>query len=91
VKSLRPSQLAERQDCTRGSVEPAGRVGSTVDGEGTVDTKRRWLKVDEYAKAANTTPQTVRDGLRTGRLKGRRFKGRWRVLASELKKRNATR
>lgn len=53
-------------------------------GEGTAGERRRWLKVAEYAREANVSPQTVRDQLRTGRLQGRKFKGRWRVRASAL-------
>ena len=81
---MRPSQLARLyKDSTRGSTEPAGRAGK-ADGEGTVGAGRRWLKVAEYAREANVSPQTVRDQLRTGRLQGRKFKGRWRVRASAL-------
>lgn len=84
MRSLRPSQLAKAQDRTRGSIEPAGRAGK-ADGGGTVG-ERRLLRVEEYAQAANVRPQTVRDQLRTGRLQGRKVKGRWRVYASELKR-----
>ncbi len=85
---MRPSQVAKLygKDCTSSSDEPTGRAGIDAGGEGTAGTGRRWLKVAEYAREANLSPQTVRDQLRTGRLQGRKFKGRWRVAASALTK-----
>lgn len=48
--------------------------------------KRLLLTVSEYAEATGAKPNTVRRQLREGRLRGRRTKSGWRVLASELRR-----
>lgn len=51
-------------------------------------TKRRLLTVAEYAAATGTPEQTVRDQLRSGRLSGKKYGGRWRVNASQVRTNN---
>lgn len=53
----------------------------TVDG-------RVYLKVSEWCALTGEKPAAVQARLRRGTLRGRKF-GQWRVLASELAKRQA--
>jgi excisionase family DNA binding protein len=47
----------------------------------------RWLTVAEIAARLRMHPETIRDWLRSGKLKGRGFGGRagWRVRESDLR------
>ena len=53
---------------------------------------RRLLSVAEFARETGVPAQTVRDWLRSGRLRGRDLnagtgkRARWRVLASEVER-----
>lgn len=46
--------------------------------------RRLYLQVSEYAQAKGQKPDTVRRALRERRLRGRKFRRSWRVLASQL-------
>jgi hypothetical protein len=48
---------------------------------------RRYLRVPEWCALTGERPGTVRRALREGRLRGKLVRGRWRVLASEISKR----
>ena len=44
----------------------------------------RVLLVSEFAKEARLHPETVRDWLRTGRIRGTRVGSSWRIPAEEI-------
>jgi hypothetical protein len=50
-------------------------------------TGRVWLTPAEYVAMTGKPVDTVYKQLQRGTLRGRKFKGRWRVLASELRNR----
>ena len=50
-------------------------------------TGRVYLRVGEWCALTGEKPGAVRARLRRGTLRGKKFGGRWRVLASEASKR----
>ncbi len=50
---------------------------------------RLYLKVSEWCALTGEKANAVRRRLQRGTLRGRKFGGRWSVLASELAKRKA--
>jgi excisionase family DNA binding protein len=52
--------------------------------------RRVWLTTAEFAEAAGVEADTVRKWVYRGHVRARKFKGRWRVLASEVGKRQQT-
>jgi hypothetical protein len=46
--------------------------------------RRLYVSVAEYAQATGASADTIRWRLRHGKLRGRKFKSGWAVLASQL-------
>ena len=47
---------------------------------------RRTLTIAEWCELTGALPNTVRKQLREGRLRGRKTKSGWRVMAGELRR-----